>query len=110
MSEEEKKELRAKVAALVGEQHLRVTDLMVEYHKRPPVEPTEKDWKEWIKGLNEPMKSDFRKKGFEACKTILSFRRYYQEKNDYGMRDFIRDNTSKEDFEYYMKLEKNRPK
>jgi len=56
------------------------------------------------------MKSDFRKKGFEACKTILSFRRYYQEKNDYGMRDFIRDNTSKEDFEYYMKLEKNRPK
>jgi len=27
MSEEEKKELRAKVAALVGEQHLRVTDL-----------------------------------------------------------------------------------
>lgn len=110
MTEEEKKELMARVTALVGEQHLRVTDLMLEYHKQPPVEPKIKDWEEWIEGLEEPMKSDFRKKGFGTAKTVLSFRRYYQEKNDYGMRDFMRDNLSKEYFEYYMKMEKNKPK
>ena len=108
MTEEEKKEMMARVAALVGEQHLRVTDLMLEYHKRPPVKPKLKDWEEWIDGLQEPMKGDFKKKGFEAAKTVLSFSRYYQEKNDYGMRDFMRDNLSKEDFEYYMKMEKKR--
>ncbi|MEM1118969.1 MAG: hypothetical protein AAGJ18_00885 [Bacteroidota bacterium] len=110
MTKEEKKELMAKATAIFGEQHLRVADLMVEYHKRPPVEPTKEDWKEWLEGLKEPMKSDFKNKSFETAKRTLSFSRYYQEKNDYGMRDFMRDNLSKEDFEYYMEFEKNRSK
>ncbi|MEM1120265.1 MAG: hypothetical protein AAGJ18_07430 [Bacteroidota bacterium] len=105
---EEQKKLREKVVALVGEQHMRVSDMMVAYHKRPPVEPTLKDWEDWIKGLPEPMKSGFREKGFEDSKSALPFIRFYQEKHDYGMRDFIRDNMSKEDFEYYMTLEKKR--
>jgi len=106
--EEERKELREKMAAVVGKQYMRVSDMMVEYYKRPPVEPTKKDWKEWLEGLKEPMKSDFKKKSFEEAKNTLSFIRYYQEKNDYGMRDFIRDNMSKEDFKYYLELEKKR--
>lgn len=109
MTEEEKRKgLREKMDAVVGKQYMRVSDMMAEYYKRPPVEPTKKDWKEWIEGLSEPMKSHFKKKGFEAAKDTLSFIRYYQEKNNYGMRDFIRDNMSKEDFEYYLGLEKKR--
>jgi hypothetical protein len=52
-------------------------------------EPTEQDFQEWLEGLPEKIGKDMRQKGFEACKRILSFSRYVNEKNDLGLEAFV---------------------
>jgi hypothetical protein len=40
-------------------------------------------------------------KGFEACKGILSFTRYVNEKNDVGLEEYIRQRMDPEDYAEY---------
>ena len=84
-----------------NDQFLRVLRCIADYHKQEP-KMLEKDiFKEWISSLEGPMKSDFTGKGFEQSKTALPFRRYTLERNNQGMRDYMRFHLSAEDFEYY---------
>jgi hypothetical protein len=70
------------------------------YHSRAiELEPTEEDFNEWVEGLPEQIKSDFKNRGFEDCKGVLSFTRYVNEKNDIGMDKWMKENLSKEDYE-----------
>lgn len=87
------------------EQHQRVMAAMVDYYKdAPEIQPTATDWKLWIEGLKEPMKSGYLKMGFDEAKTALPFRRFYLERNDLGMTDYVCDHLSPEDFEYYKQI------
>lgn len=65
---------------------------------------SEDDWKEWLNGLDEPMKKDMQNKGFDYCKTIFSFTRYVNEKNDLGLEDYLKKNISQKDLDEYHKL------
>jgi hypothetical protein len=67
-------------------------------------EPTLTDWNEWIDGLDEPMKSSFRKQGFDSCRGVLSFTRYVNEKNDIGMEEFVKLHLSADDYLEYRSL------
>ena len=42
--------------------------------------------------------------GFEACRTMLPFTRYVNERNDIGMRDWMKEHLSSSDFNYWQKL------
>ena len=53
---------------------------------------------EWLEGLPEPIRVDMKKKGFEACKSVLSFTRYVNERRDIGMDEWMRGNLSDEDY------------
>lgn len=56
------------------------------YHQQAEeLEPTEKDFEVWLTGLPKNIRADMKIKGFEICKSILSFTRYVMEKNDIGM-------------------------
>ncbi len=68
--------------------------------------PTEKDWQEWIAGLNEPFKSGMIKEGFEKGKTILAFTRYVMEKHDLGLSDYLKENIDPKDLEEFNQLTK----
>jgi len=69
------------------------------YHKQAKeFNPTQSDWQEWIEGLDEPMKSYFRKKGFEKSRGVLSFTRYVNEKNDIGLDEFVRQHMNADDY------------
>lgn len=70
-------------------------------------EPTEKDYKEWLDGLPDNIKKDMKSKGFKACKSVLSFTRYVMEKNDIGMKQWMKQNLSTNDYiEYYKIIER----
>ena len=84
-----------------NDQFFRVSKAIADYHKQEPTMLTEDIFEEWISGLEEPMKGDFTEKGFEQSKTALPFRRYALERNNQGMRDYMRSNLSAADFEYY---------
>ena len=59
---------------------------------------------EWLEGLPEPIREDMKKKGFEACKSILSFTRYVNERRDIGLDEWLKNNLSEEDYNYHQSL------
>lgn len=73
------------------------------YHNLP-VEPTLQDFNEWLGGLDGNIKKDMEKRGFEACKGVLSFTRYVREKRDIGLDEFVMEKMGKEDYEKYKLL------
>ena len=85
------------------EQYGRVTKMMGQYYSDAP-EPTLEGWEEWIENLDEPMKSEFKEKGFEVSKNALPFIRFFAELKDYGMRDYMREVLNEDDFAYYKKV------
>ena len=84
------------------EQLFRIGNATYCYHQSATtLEPSEVDFAEWLEGLPEPMKSDMKNKGFDACKGILSFTRYVNEKNDMGMDAWMKNKLSPEDYTAY---------
>jgi hypothetical protein len=79
------------------------------YHQEAKTfKPTEADFKEWLEGLPENMRQDMELKGFKACKGILSFTRYVNEKNDIGLEEYVQLHMDPEDFAEYQNFLTNR--
>lgn len=75
------------------------------YHQQAKdYNPSETDWKEWLGGLGDPIKSAMEEKGFEECKSILSFTRYVMEKNNQGLDAYLQRNLQADDLIEYNKL------
>ncbi|PYF68498.1 hypothetical protein [Pedobacter nutrimenti] len=63
------------------------------------------DFEEWIEGLDDgAFKSDMKAKGFEKCKTVASFTRHVQERNNSGFDKFIENLMGTDDYKEYMSL------
>lgn len=77
------------------------------YQRTREFEPSLTDFEEWLEGLPENVRWDMSKRGFEECKTVLSFRRYVNEKNDIGMDEYIRDLMGDEYQEYISLVKPN---
>ena len=52
--------------------------------------------------LTDNMKKDMQRKGFEACKSILPFTRYVNERCDIGMDDWMKNHLSDDDFKAWI--------
>lgn len=61
-------------------------------------------YKEWLEGLPPNISHHMKMLGFEACKTMIPFTRYVNERNDIGMRDWMKEHLSASDFNYWQKL------
>lgn len=68
------------------------------YHNN---DTTEEDYLSWLDGLQELMKSDMAKKGFEACRNILSLQRHSLELKDLGYDEFMKSNLSEDDYSWW---------
>ncbi|MDR0232996.1 MAG: hypothetical protein LBI82_12915 [Dysgonamonadaceae bacterium] len=56
---------------------------------------------EWLEALPSNIRESMEKRGFEECKRILSFTRYINERNDFGMDEWMKSNLSEEDYKFY---------
>jgi hypothetical protein len=75
------------------------------YHQEAAAhEPTHQDYEEWLEGLPENVARGMRARGFEECRTVLSFTRYVQEKNDVGLEAYVRGLMGEEEHEEYKEL------
>ena len=61
-------------------------------------------YEEWLQGLPPNIAEDMKKKGFEVCRTMFPFTRYVNERADIGMRDWMKEHLSEEDYNYYIEL------
>lgn len=66
-------------------------------------EPTPELHEMWLEGLEEPMKSDFTKRGFEQNRSVLPFTRFVMEMADVGMGEFVMKLLNEQDRETYRK-------
>lgn len=84
--------------------HFRYGKAISGYYSLPECVPTEQNFKEWIDSLQEPMKSAFKKQGFDSCKGVLNYRRFILESADIGLDEYLRNNMSSEDYQYYKNI------
>lgn len=64
-------------------------------------EPSHQEYEEWLEGLPRNIARDMAAKGFKWCRTLLSFTRYVQEKNDVGQEEYVRGLMGEEEYEEY---------
>ena len=77
------------------------------YHQQTAMLPDsllETYYKEWLEGLPAKISQDMKSHGFEACKVMLPFTRYVNERNDIGMRDWMKEHLSEDDFNHWQGL------
>ncbi|SMO90773.1 hypothetical protein SAMN06265379_11411 [Saccharicrinis carchari] len=83
----------------------RIGNASYRYHKQAnslSVKMAKKYFHEWLEGLPDSITADMRAKGFEACKTMLPFTRYVNERCDAGMDDWMKEHLSEEDFKVWL--------
>nr|WP_315419666.1 hypothetical protein [uncultured Pedobacter sp.] len=66
--------------------------------------PAIEDYRDWVSGLAPALRKPMEELGFEGCLGILSFTRYVNEKNDYGMDEYVKELMGDEDFSTYKKI------
>lgn len=59
-------------------------------------------YEEWLQGLPPKMAVEMKELGIEGCFTMYPFTRYVNERNDLGLRDWLREHLSTDDFDIYM--------
>jgi hypothetical protein len=64
-------------------------------------------YSEWLSGLPDNIAKDMKGKGFEACKTMVPFTRYVNERTDIGMTDWMKEHLSEADFEEWIKTKEH---
>ncbi|MBF9255680.1 hypothetical protein I2I11_20450 [Pontibacter sp. 172403-2] len=67
-------------------------------------QPTHQDYEEWLEGLPEAIRKGMAAKGFEQCRTILSFTRYVNEKHDVGMEAYVCRLMGKQEYQEFKTL------
>lgn len=82
------------------EQLFRIGNAAYVYHQQAQTENkvTEEYFYEWLEGLPQNVRKVMENKGFEACKSVLSFTRYVNERSDIGMDDWMKKYLSEDDF------------
>lgn len=78
-----------------------------QYHNLP-IERTPEDYNDWLEGLDENFRKAMQEKGFETCKSILSFTRYVREIRDVDMEGFVKEKMGNDEFQKYKKLFENK--
>lgn len=76
----------------------------IRYHSEADSNLSIVDYDEWLDGLEKPMKKAMLGLGFERCKSVLSFTRYVQEKNDVGMEEYIRNLMGNDEYNNYLEV------
>lgn len=72
------------------------------YHS---IEPTKEDYEQWLEGLPQNVRIEFKLMGFEKCKTALPLRRFANEMRDRGMDEYIKSMLKPEDYEAIKEVE-----
>ena len=57
---------------------------------------------EWLNSLPSKIAEFMKSRGFEQCKTVLSFTHFVNEHNNKNMNEWMKEHLSEEDFTYYI--------
>ena len=66
-----------------------------------PFTPSAQDYQQWLITLPTEERRYFQTLGFEACLSVNAFKQYWYEQQQYGLRRFLQQQLSEEDFKVY---------
>ena len=86
----------------------RIGNATIHYHKLAATSSMNKAkfetfYQDWLKGLPDNIREVMEKKGLKGCRSILSFTRYVNERNDFGIAEWMKTHLSAEDYDFYAK-------
>ena len=61
---------------------------------------------EWLNSLPSKIAGIMKSRGFEQCKTVLSFTHFVNEHNNKNMNEWMKEHLSEEDFAYYINADR----
>lgn len=86
----------------MDERLIRIGHIFTAYYKQlNPQDLTEDNFKLWIEGLNDPMKTVFNKKGLQGCRGVIAFQRFILELQDNGLEEYLKNELTGEDYTFY---------
>lgn len=84
---------------------LRMGKVAMAYYQGGEFNPTPSDFTLWLESLPTNLQKGMKAKGFEDCKGILNFKRFYFELRDYGMEEYMKEHLNSEEYEYWKQKE-----
>lgn len=69
-----------------------------------PFEPTPSEFEQWLRTLPVEERTLYCRLGFTACQSVNAFRRYWLEKRDYRLLDYLNMHLSVEEYQAYRYL------
>ena len=66
-----------------------------------PFEPTRPEYEHWLTILPDDERALYSQLGFTACQAANAFRRYWLEKREYRLLDYLETHLSRDDFQAY---------
>ena len=74
----------------------------MEYYSQPINEQSAHlYYSDWLESLPEPIAKDMKKQGYEFCLQTLNFKRFFHERNDRGMEEYMRENLTEEQYQFW---------
>ena len=86
----------------MDERLIRIGHIFTAYYKQlNPQDLTEDNFRLWIEGLHDPMKTVFTKKGLQDCRGVVAFQRFILELQDNGLEEYLKKELTEEDYIFY---------
>ena len=84
------------------EQLILIGKVAMEYYSQPINEQSAHlYYSDWLESLPEPIAKDMKKQGYEFCLQTLNFKRFFHERNDRGMEEYMRENLTEEQYQFW---------
>lgn len=86
----------------------RIGNAVFAYHEqagRAPENRLIEFYKEWLQSLPAALSHKMAGAGFNACKSMLPFTRYVEERMDCGLTEWMKEHLSQADFAHWRSLE-----
>jgi len=89
------------------DQKQRIRSLILDYYQSAPFpfEPTEADFRTWLKTLTKTEQDLYQWMGMDTCRHMLDFRRFYFRQRGHRLESYLASHLSIAEFKVWLSME-----
>ncbi|PRX99265.1 hypothetical protein CLV24_1621 [Pontibacter ummariensis] len=85
----------------MDEQLLRIRRTTSRFFELPPVEPEPRHFNDWVNSMKEPLRTMFRRLGYNQCKSLPGLCHFIMERKDEGLQEYMMRHLSPQDYRFW---------
>lgn len=79
----------------------RISQVFNLYYDQIEITPTEKEFRLYVSGFPEDLQNNIFQMGLSRAKQSFNFKRFYLELHDYPLDEFLKQQLSKSDYQFW---------